>query len=389
MSRRKTILLSTCAAALVIILVGVFIASLQNREPIRIGLATTLSAKGATSGTHSRNGALLAVEKINSSGGINGRPVELVVRDDQGRIEEALRVDRELIDSGVVAILGHFSSSLAVATVPLMNEKNMLMVGLGTITDVLSNRDDNFMRVAMALDIRIPVLAEVVRRKYNLENMVVVYDQANPMFSEPCYLTFKESFETLGGRIVKTLPYNSEDNSSLAKIGDEVAGTKADGLLLITRAIHGALLTQHIRNRGSDIKIIDSGWGISDPEFIIHGGRAIDGVISVHQFNDESSSEQFRQFTKDYQNRFGDVFGNTAQRGFEAASLILYALTKTDDPQEFKAAILQKGHFDGVDGTMFINKYGDAIRSLYLLEVQGHKIRTVEKIDSDKFRPPL
>lgn len=384
MLKRSALPIFFGVSALGVVLIGLCFFYFVPGEPIRIGLVTTLSGKGATSGTHSRNGALLAVEKINRSGGVNGRPVELVVRDDGGSIEQALRVDREMIDSGVVAILGHFSSTLAVAAVPLVNEKNVLMVGLGTITDKLSNLDDNFIRVAMALDLRIPVLAEVAYAKFNVQKMAIVYDLSNPLFAESCYQTYKKSFEALGGEIVQAIAFNSKESFSLASIADEIAGTNADGLLLVTSAIHGAMLTQHVRNNGSNVKIFDSGWGISDPEFIMHGGRAIEGVASVHQFNDDSTNENFIKFKKAYKDRFGDIFGNTAQRGYEAASLILYALSQTNDPRKLKEVILKRGVFDGVDGKIRINKYGDAIRSIYLLEVQEHKVRTREKLYIDR-----
>ncbi len=56
----------------------------KTKEPIKIGLTTTLTGTSSTSGIHARNAAMLAVEQINESGGINGRLVKLIVRDDKG-----------------------------------------------------------------------------------------------------------------------------------------------------------------------------------------------------------------------------------------------------------------------------------------------------------------
>ncbi|OPX90066.1 MAG: hypothetical protein A4E53_01281 [Pelotomaculum sp. PtaB.Bin104] len=47
------------------------------------------------------------METINASGGIGGRKIELLIRDDRGLSEKAQEVDRELIQAGVVAIIGH------------------------------------------------------------------------------------------------------------------------------------------------------------------------------------------------------------------------------------------------------------------------------------------
>ncbi len=375
------------AVVLIIILVvlasGLFKAGEYFREgqdPYKIGLVTTLSGPAATSGARARNGAILAVEQVNRGGGINGRRVELIVKDDGGTVEEAIRADREVMDAGVMAILGHFLSSLAVATVPLMNERNVLMVGLGTITSELSNLDDNFMRVTVPVDTRIPVLAKVAFQKLGLRDMVVVLDLSNPEYTEPCCRFFTNTFSSLGGTLKEDIVFNSKQDFSSVAIAEQIAGSGSDGVLLITQALHSALIAQHLKILDDKIKMIDSGWGISDPELLTYGGDAVEGLVSVHQFNPESSSDRYVRFLEEYQAFFGSAGGNTSQRGYEAASLILYALSETNDPGRLKQAILEKGEFDGIDGNFVINRYGDALRQLYVLEIRNNKITVVETI---------
>ena len=57
-------------------------------------------------GVDGRDGALLAVETLNKAGGVTGRTLELVVRDDLSTDEGALAADLELKEAGVVAIVG-------------------------------------------------------------------------------------------------------------------------------------------------------------------------------------------------------------------------------------------------------------------------------------------
>ena len=64
----------------------IFIVSCSQQpaeEPIKIGLSVNLSGRGGMSGEHIRDGAMLAVRDVNERGGINGRPLELLVRDDE------------------------------------------------------------------------------------------------------------------------------------------------------------------------------------------------------------------------------------------------------------------------------------------------------------------
>ena len=67
-----------------------------------------------------------------------------MIKDDQHDPEVALRVDQELIDAGVVAIIGHMTSAMSVVAVPLMNRELMLMISPTTSTSRLTGIDDFF-----------------------------------------------------------------------------------------------------------------------------------------------------------------------------------------------------------------------------------------------------
>ena len=81
-----------------------FVSRAQNK-PIRIGMPTILSGRVAMLGQASSNAATLEVEKFNAAGGLNGRKIELVIRDSKGQPQEAARVARELVTSENCEIL--------------------------------------------------------------------------------------------------------------------------------------------------------------------------------------------------------------------------------------------------------------------------------------------
>jgi len=76
-----------------------------NTEPIKIGLLTSLTATFAPWGVSARDGMRLAVEEINAAGGVDGRMLELLERDDQSNPEEGASGFERLIEDGVVAVL--------------------------------------------------------------------------------------------------------------------------------------------------------------------------------------------------------------------------------------------------------------------------------------------
>ena len=76
-------------------------------EPIKIGILTSITTNFAPWGLQVRDGAQLAVDDINAAGGVDGRPLELVIEDDQNAAEEAVPAFERLLEEGVVGIGGH------------------------------------------------------------------------------------------------------------------------------------------------------------------------------------------------------------------------------------------------------------------------------------------
>ncbi|MEW5815083.1 MAG: ABC transporter substrate-binding protein [Spirochaetota bacterium] len=121
-----------------------------EKNPIKIGFAGGLTGIHSDLGIAGRNGALLAVEEITSAGGIKGRPVVLITKDDQQDPVAALKVDKELIDEGVVAIIGHMTSVMTMSVIPFINKSEILMISPTTSTNELTNIDDYFFRTLPA-----------------------------------------------------------------------------------------------------------------------------------------------------------------------------------------------------------------------------------------------
>lgn len=101
--RRKLIQGASAAAGLATF--GFPAISLAQDKPIRVGMPTILSGRVATLGLSSRNAVLMAVEKFNAAGGLNGRKIEMVIRDSKGQPQEAARIARELVNTDGCEIL--------------------------------------------------------------------------------------------------------------------------------------------------------------------------------------------------------------------------------------------------------------------------------------------
>src|SRR6185312_1582653 len=113
--------------------------------PYKIGSLQPLSGAAALGGKTALVGLQMAVDRINKSGGINGRPVEIVVADDESKPDVARRkTEKLLVEDNVDAHVGGFLSNICLACMPVFQDTkvvNMISVCLDTtLTTTKCNR---------------------------------------------------------------------------------------------------------------------------------------------------------------------------------------------------------------------------------------------------------
>jgi branched-chain amino acid transport system substrate-binding protein len=99
-------------------------------DPIKIGLVTALSGQSARAGEAITRGMNVAIDEINAKGGVLGRPLELVRRDDEGNPAKGVTAARELIFKEKVAVLfGGLDTPVSMAIVPVINQEKVPFMG--------------------------------------------------------------------------------------------------------------------------------------------------------------------------------------------------------------------------------------------------------------------
>jgi branched-chain amino acid transport system substrate-binding protein len=101
---------------------------------VKIGVAGPITGGQAKNGQDLKEGTQLAVEEWNAKGGVLGRRIELIVRDDEARDVNATAVAEELVNAGVAGVVGHFNSG---CTIPASEKYHA--AGVVTITPASTN----------------------------------------------------------------------------------------------------------------------------------------------------------------------------------------------------------------------------------------------------------
>jgi branched-chain amino acid transport system substrate-binding protein len=120
-------------------------AAFGQAKPYKIGTLQPLSGAGAAGGKTALVGLQMAVDRINKNKGINGRPVEIVVADDESKPDVGRRKTEKMLDEDKIDVhVGGFLSNICLACMPVFEEQqvvNMISVCLDTtLTTTKCNR---------------------------------------------------------------------------------------------------------------------------------------------------------------------------------------------------------------------------------------------------------
>ncbi len=113
-------------------------------EAIRVAALTSLTGNFAPWGIQVQDGMRLAVDEINADGGVDGRPLELVVADDQSNAEEGIRQIERLIEDGVVAVGGVISSDVGLGTAQVAEESQVPLFLVKAGSQAILTRDSRY-----------------------------------------------------------------------------------------------------------------------------------------------------------------------------------------------------------------------------------------------------
>ena len=351
-------------------------AACERSAPIRVGFSGCMSGRLSDLGIAGRNGVTLAVEELNAAGGLHGRMVELLTRDNHQDPGTAVRSDRELIDLGAVAIIGHMTSAMTLTALPQLNREGILMISPTATSNRLNGLDDVLIRVMPPNRAETDHLARYARQDLGLRRMAALYDLSNRAYSEGYFENFEDAFESLGGHVVHTARFTSGPGTDFSELTSGLLHPDLDGLLVVAGGMDTAMICQHIRMYGIDLPVISSGWAMTR-DLLHHGGRAVEGLVFSQLLDQASRLDRFVAFKRRYRKRFGNDPDFAAAHGYEAARMLFLGLQATTDPKRLKQAVLARDAFFGVQGDFTLDRFGDPERDRFLTVVRHGTFETL------------
>jgi branched-chain amino acid transport system substrate-binding protein len=176
----------------------------RTERPIYIGVAGALSDP---IGEPMRRAAQLAVGEVNARGGVRGRPLVLIERDDFANPDSAVRVAEELYASEAVGVVGHLFSGTTLAAAPIYNggSRPLVAVTPSSSAPEVSDAGPFTFRICPSDLAHGAALARWVTDRLQLKQGAVFY--LDDDYGRGIRQAFSNSLKERGGRLVGTEPY--------------------------------------------------------------------------------------------------------------------------------------------------------------------------------------
>lgn len=354
-NRGGVLLLAACVCM-------VLLCGCESGEPVRIGFLAGTSGRVADLGLSGQDAVQLLVDEVNRNGGINGRRILLISRDDRQDAQTARQAVRELAREGVVAIVGPMTSDMAIAVLPVLEELKLTAISPTVSSDALSGLDDQFFRITAPTRLNAARCAQYHVDHTDLHHFVGVYDLNNRVYSQSWLENFRQEFVRTGRTFSLSLGFDANDQHSFSNLADKVLEERPEAVLMVSNSMDAAVLCQQIRKKGSQVQIAIADWGATE-RLLELGGSAVEGAIVAQTFIREDSSKPYQDFRKIYLQRFGREPGFPGVYAYDAASILVDVLRRQQKGQTVKDALRDQPAFQGLQNEIVLDRFGDVTQS--------------------------
>ncbi|MBI4685050.1 MAG: branched-chain amino acid ABC transporter substrate-binding protein [Nitrospirae bacterium] len=349
---------------LALAILGLIFSGCQKKEDvIRIGVAGPMTGDQAKMGTDFKNGVTLAVEEWNSSGGVLGKKIAILIEDDQHDPKQAVSLANKLVNAGAVGVIGHFNSSCSIPASDVYNRGGIPMLSPGSTNPQLTEKGyRGVFRVCGRDDQQGKVGAEFVINKLKLKKIAIIHDKTT--YGQGLANEFKKFVE----KNVDVVYYGGiiQGDKDFKTVLTSIKEKKPELIYFGGIYPEAGLLVKQAKELNIQAPFM-SGDGTIDPKFIeIAGAKAAEGTYLTFS-PDPKKIDTAKTFIENYEKKFGEI-GPYSVYAYDAANVMLSAIKEAGSTDG--KTIIDKLHsmeFDGAVGKIRFDEKGDVTVAPYVV----------------------
>ncbi len=323
---------------------------------IKIGVSGPFTGGSAAMGESMRNGIRLAAEEINGIGGINGKKIELIERDDQAKPELGATIAQEFTQQKVNAVIGIVNTGVGAASIDAYQKAKIpLMIAVSTGTMLTKKyappaaAENYIFRIAPTMDLEVKVLIADLKRR-DVEGISILADAT--AYGDAGLKALKLESVRGGLKIVSEGRFNIGDRDMTVQVR-AAKSSGAQALVVWGIGPELAVIAKNKMNVGWDAPMLGS-WTFSMRDFIESAGKAGEGTFMPQTFIQNPDSYTKTSFLLMYKRAFNtDLIPSpmSAAQGYDGMHLLYLAILQansTDGAEIKKAFENLKSGYQGV-----------------------------------------
>lgn len=356
----------------------------KESDTIKIGLNLELSGAVAAYGNQEKDGAQLAVDEINEKGGINGKKIELVIKDNKSDTAEAAAVAANLTTKeNVVAIIGPATSGASKAQIPNVTKAKVPVItpsGTDDSITVLNDKVQEYIYRACFQD----SFQGVILANYAMDNLkakkAVVIGDVSSDYAKGLSTSFKDTFT---GDIVADEKFNQKDKdfkAILTKIKDK----EFDFIYLPGYYEEAGLIIKQAREMGIEQPILGAD-GFSDSKLIdIAGKDNMNSVYYTAHFSEKApASDKVKTFIDTFDKKYSKKPSSFNALAYDSVYMFADAIDRAGvaDSEKITKELASLKDFDGVTGKMSMDKNHNPEKAAVVIGLKDGKEETADVVN--------
>jgi branched-chain amino acid transport system substrate-binding protein len=350
---------------------------------IKIGFFGPLTGPSAMLGQNSLNGATIAVEEINSKGGLLGKKVVLVPYDDKSSPEQAVKAANRLaVVDNVIACLGSLHSGNMLAAGPTLKQFQISTIGNGTSPTWLEQGNQFLFRAIGNNQLNIKEISKYVKKK-DFKKIAVL--TGNDEYGTTGGNLFVDAAKEAGIKIVTRESFTHGDRDFTGQFA-RINNSKPDAVLIWALGDDLGAVTKQLRQSGYDGLVIGAeGYGLT--QVLDIAGDAANNVIFAAQYlipdkPEDANDPLMKSFLKRYVKKFGKLpVTDNAFRSYDAMRNIAEGIrrAKSLNKVKIKDGIESLTNYKGIAGDFnYKGNHGEGIHSMRLYRIEDGKYKEVQ-----------
>lgn len=355
-------------------------------KTFKLGYDLELSGGVAAYGNAGKNGANLAVDEINKAGGIDGKQITVVSKDNKSDNAEAATVVSNLINNDKVnAVIGSMTSGAVKSMTPNITKGAVPLVTPAGTDDTLTvtNGEVNeyIFRSTFQDSYQGKVLANYTTNELKAKKVVLYYDNSSD-YAKGIAKSFEKTYD---GKIVDKVSFQSGDKDFQATLS-KIKGEDFDAIVMPGYYNETGLITKQARELGIEQPIL-GGDGFSDPTFItLAGDAAATNVYYVSGYSAKAlATDTTTKFIAAYQAKYKSEPSMFDALSYDAVYMVKQAAedTKAKTSVDVKDGLTKLKNFKGATGEITVDKDHNPVKEAVVIKLENGKEASATLVKPD------